>query len=306
MPKRSLHPGNGASKVDQLNRAVDAVLARTNSKPTKVAADIAPLARIASELRDLPRESFRNRLKTALIQGEEKMSSVAEPITSSRKVPARNAATPRLSFRDAAAAIKFYEKAFGAKESFRFDVGGSIPHAEIVIGDSVIDLTEEWPEGGRFSAETLGSSPVQMSVQVDDVDAAFDRAVAAGMKVLRAPANQFYGHREASLDDPFGYTWNLYTVTEEMSVEEMYHRMGQPHGATVKPAVNPAPRGFFMVTPYIVTPDGDAMIDFATRVFGAEVEMRSTAGGGVHAEVRIGDTRLMMGGGTAEKPFPSR
>jgi PhnB protein len=69
-------------------------------------------------------------------------------------------ATPRLAFRDPAKAIEFYERALGAKETIRFEVGGSIPHAEIMIGNSAIDITGEWPEGGRFSAETLGGSPI--------------------------------------------------------------------------------------------------------------------------------------------------
>ncbi len=80
------------------------------------------------------------------------MSTVAEPITS-----ARPAAVPRLTFKDAAKAIEFYESAFGALETMRFEAGGKIAHAEISIGGSVVMLAEEWPEGGRFSPETLGT-----------------------------------------------------------------------------------------------------------------------------------------------------
>ena len=80
------------------------------------------------------------------------MSTVAEPVAA-----VRTTATPRLTFKDAAKAIEFYQQAFGAKEIMRFQVGESIPHAEVTIGDSVILVTEEWPEGGRFSPETLGN-----------------------------------------------------------------------------------------------------------------------------------------------------
>ena len=152
------------------------------------------------------------------------MSTVAEPIA--KPVAAGHmTASPRLAFRDPAKAIEFYQRTLGAKETFRFQVGDSIPHAEIMIGDSVIDITGEWPEGGRFSAETLGNSPISMSVQVDDVDAFVEHAVGAGMKLGRAAQTQFYGHRDALLQDPFGYSWAVFTVKEEMSVEEMHRRM---------------------------------------------------------------------------------
>ena len=148
------------------------------------------------------------------------MSTVAEPVAS-----VHTSASPRLTFKDAAKAIEFYKQAFGAKETMRFEVGGSIPHAEITIGDSSIKLSEEWPEGGRFSAETLGASPVQLGLQVEDVDSFAARAVAAGLKTILPIKDQFYGRREGSFVDPFGYTWNISTVKEEMSVEEMHRRM---------------------------------------------------------------------------------
>ena len=67
--------------------------------------------------------------------------------------------------------------------------------------------TGEWPEGGRFSAETLGNSPISLVIQVPDVDAFAEHAVAAGMKVIRPLKDQFYGQRDVTLDDPFGYQW---------------------------------------------------------------------------------------------------
>lgn len=136
----------------------------------------------------------------------------------------RTFAAPRITFKDAAKAMEFYANAFGAKETFRFDTGSGIPHAEMTIGDSVIFFTEEWPEGNRFSAETLGNSPVMISLQVPDVDAFVEHAVAAGATLLMPPTNQFYGSRDANLADPFGYKWSVSTVIEEMSVEEMHRR----------------------------------------------------------------------------------
>ena len=234
------------------------------------------------------------------------MSTVAEPVAAVRVT-----ASPRLAFKDPAKAIELYQRALGAKETFRFQVGDSIPHAELMIGDSPIDVTGEWPEGGRFSAETLGYSPISISIQVPDVDAFAEHAVAEGMKLVREPKDQFYGHRDATLEDPFGYTWSVYTVKEEMSVEEMHRRMKGmtqgPEGGKVAEAergVSPIPRGFRMVTPYLVAADGLALLEFVKQGLGAEELMRAVMPTGVHAEVRIGDTTLMMGGGLAGKKFP--
>ena len=316
MPKRSLHQGNsGQKKIEQLNNAVELMLSRTDGTVGKVEAGIEPLVRLAAELRDLPRADFKAQLKLRLkaqlnseLKGRTNMSTVAEPVTAVRTV-----ATPRLTFKDAAKAIEFYVQAFGAKETMRFDTGESIPHAEITIGDSSITLSEEWPEGGRFSAETLGYSPVQLSLDVADVDAFAKRAVAAGMKALGPIRDQFYGRREGSFVDPFGYTWNISTVTEEMSVEEMHRRMakmtrgpegGQMHGQESATRVDPIPPGFRTVTPYLIAKDGPALLEFAKQAFGGEETFRIVgSAGGLHGEIRIGDSMLMMGGGIPGKEF---
>src|SRR5215469_14685982 len=305
MPKRSLHPGNGESKkVEQLNKAVDAMLSRANSRPGKVNREIEPLVRIAAELRNLPNANFKARLKSEL-EGKKRMSTVAEPVAAVRVT-----ATPRLAFRDPGKAIEFYQRALGAKEKFRFQVGNEIPHAELTIGDSTINVTGEWPDGGRFSAETLGNSPVWMSIQVADVDAFTKHAVAEGMKLVREPKDQFYGHRDATLEDPFGYTWSVFSVKEEMSVEEMHRRMQGltqgPEGgeAAGKTSVSPVPRGFRTLTPYLVADDGLGLLDFVHQAFDAEEIMRAVMPTGVHGEMRIGDTTLMMGGGLPGKKFP--
>src|SRR5208283_5335500 len=114
MPKRSLHPGNGKNgqkRIEQLNKAVDLMLARTDGKLSKVDPEIEPLVRIAAELRNLPRERFKARLKSEFWRN--RMSTVvAEPIKA-----VRINASPRLAFRDPAKAIEFYQRALGAKET---------------------------------------------------------------------------------------------------------------------------------------------------------------------------------------------
>lgn len=309
MPKRSLPQKNGEQKkIEQLNKAVDVMLARSDGRVGKVDREIEPLVRIAAEMRNLPRESFKARLKSELVEGRTRMSTVAEPIAA-----VRTTASASLTFKNSAKAIEFYEKALGATEKLRFEIGGHIPHAEIQIGQSIVMLSDEWPEGGRFSAETLGSSPVGMTIPVEDVDAFAERAVAAGMKVVRPLKDQFYGNRDVTLADPFGYLWTAFTVKEPMSVEEMHRRHSGlhegPEGGRVlqqeAPKVNPVPRGFRMVTPYLVAADGNALLDFAREVFSAEELLRvRTPIGGVHGELRIGDSMLMMGGGTPGKKFP--
>jgi PhnB protein len=314
MPKRSLNPRNDeAKKIEQLNRAVDVLLARADGKLPKVDASVEPLVRTAAALHDLPRDEFRARLKHELLKGKlpkEKriMTTVAEPVAS-----VHTTATPRLTFKDTAKAIEFYQQAFGAEEMMRFEAGGTIPHAEVKIGDSVITLSDEWPAGGRFSAETLGFSPVQLSLDVEDVDLFAKRAVAAGLKTILPIKDQFYGRRQGTFVDPFGYTWNISTVKEELSVEEMHRRMpgtttgpegGQmPATGGLQSGVAPVPRGFRMVTPYLVAADGVALLDFVKQAFGAEEMLRAMTATGVHGEVRIGDSMLMMGGGIAGKKF---
>ena len=293
MPKRSLPNRQAIEKLDQ---AVTHLLAAPKAKLHTEDPELLPLLRVAAELRQLPREDFKARLKSDL-QRKSSMATMTEPAASVRIV-----ASPRMTFKDVAKAIEFYKNAFGAKETFRFEVGAGIAHAEIMIGDSVVMLAEEWPEGGRYSPETTGNSPVAMTIQVPDVDAFAERAIAAGAKLQRPIADQFYGRRDANLVDPFGYPWSVFTVKEEMPVEEMHRRFNamRPKPAK-KPAVNPIPKGYSTLTTYLVAQDADGLITFLTKTFGAEETFRSGPGseGGLHCEVKIGDSMLMVGGGGA-------
>ena len=293
MPKRSLPSRQAIEKLDQ---AVTHLLAAPKAKLHTEDPELLPLLRVAAELRQLPREDFKARLKSDL-QRKSSMATMPETAASVRIV-----ASPRMTFKDVAKAIEFYKNAFAAKETFRFEVGKGIAHAEIMIGDSVVMLAEEWPEGGRYSPETTGNSPVAMTIQVPDVDAFAERAIAAGAKLQRPIADQFYGRRDANLVDPFGYPWSVFTVTEEMSVEEMHRRFrAMTGGEKRKPAVDPIPKGYSTLTTYLVAQDADGLITFLTKTFGAEETFRSGPGseGGLHAEVRIGDSMLMVGGGGA-------
>ena len=139
--------------------------------------------------------------------------------------------TPYLIFDNAAAALEFYKKALGAVELMRFPApGGKIGHAEIRIGDSPVMLSDESPEMNARSARTIGGSPISLLVYVEDVDALVARAVAAGAKLVRPVANQFYGDRTGGIDDPFGYHWYIATHVEDVPPDELKKRAAKAMG----------------------------------------------------------------------------
>ena len=134
--------------------------------------------------------------------------------------------TPYLCIADAARAIEFYQKAFGAKESMRLTEpgGGKVGHAHLTIGDAGFMLADEYPDFGVRSPRAYGGSPVRMSLQVPDVDAVVERAVAAGAKLVRPVEDQFYGERSGTLEDPFGHVWIVSTHKEDVPTDEMQRR----------------------------------------------------------------------------------
>ena len=150
------------------------------------------------------------------------MSTNAKPIPDGFRT-----VTPYLIVKGAGRALDFYKRAFGAKEICRMTGpdGGSVAHAEIQIGDSIIMLGDESPHCGSKSPETLQGTPVSLYVYVPDVDAAFQRATGAGATVQRPVEDKFYGDRSGSLVDPFGHQWSLATHIEDVPPDEMKKRM---------------------------------------------------------------------------------
>ncbi|MEC7761382.1 MAG: VOC family protein [Pseudomonadota bacterium] len=133
---------------------------------------------------------------------------------------------PYIVCRDAPAAIDFYVAAFGAVEDFRMTEPGSgkLGHAELEIGGARLMLADEWPDFGANSPDTIGGTAVTLYLQVEDVDAVVAKAEKAGAMVLRAPADQSFGERTATLMDPFGHRWMLATVKEVLTGAEMQKR----------------------------------------------------------------------------------
>jgi PhnB protein len=141
-------------------------------------------------------------------------------------------ATPYIICKGAAQAIEFYKKAFGAVETGRLAApDGKIGHAEIRIGnDAIVMLADEFPEMGARSPQTIGGTPVSIYIYVEDVDAFSQRAVAAGAKIKRPVADQFYGDRSVNLEDPFGHSWGFATHKEDLSFDEIKKRACEKFG----------------------------------------------------------------------------
>jgi PhnB protein len=206
---------------------------------------------------------------------DEMMKPSREPV---RAIPEGfRSITPYLVAPGADRLIGFMKQAFGAEERLRVEApDGTIQHAEVRIGDSVVELGdggEAWP-----------SRPAAIHLYVDDADAVYARAVAAGAVTLNPPTDMPYGDREADVTDPFGNNWYIGTRKEG----------------------GPIPAGLHTVTPTLHVQGTDRLIDFIKDAFGAEEIDRSVAGGAVvHAQLRLGDSVIELGeAGGFVRPMP--
>ena len=308
---------------EQLDRAIQSMLApsapsatarrrRDGAAPT---APLSKLARVASELRGLPRADFKATLR-AQLEGRTHMASKA-----SAAPEVQQTATAYLIVKGAARAIEFYKQAFGAVETMRLNgPGDRIGHAEIRIGNSSIMLADEFPDYGALSAETIGGSPITMHLQVADVDAIAARTVAAGAKVLRPVQDQFYGERSGQFADPFGLKWVITMHKETLTPEEMQRRFENlTQNASAPTAEDKEPKwtlpvpyirkGFRTLTPYLLVSGAANLINFYKEAFGAEEIFRVARPGSdliMHAEVRIAGSMVEIADATAEfKPRAS-
>jgi len=134
--------------------------------------------------------------------------------------------TVSLRVRGGAAALEYYAKAFGAVEDGeRMTLpDGRVGHAEMRIGNSKMMLGDEFPEYNTLGPQSIGGSSVTIALEVPDVDAVVERAVAGGGKLELPPADQFYGYRVGRVFDPFGHLWMVMTKIEEVTPEEMRRR----------------------------------------------------------------------------------
>ncbi len=249
--------------IEQLDRAIDALLARRDSVVPPADPEVAALLALAADLRDLPRGSFKARLKSELERKATMTTTTAQPIRESI-----HAVTPYLAVREAEKLIEFVRQAFGA-EGRVLGIGsqGGL-HAEFRIDDSMVMIGG----GAKWRGTPM---PASLHLYVRDADAVYQRALAAGATSLYAPMDQPYGDREAGVEDLSGNQWFIAT-----------------HKAT-----GHAPKGFGALTPGLRAKGAPQLLDFLKEAFGAEeVSLtRSPDGALIHGEVRLGDSMVELG-----------
>jgi PhnB protein len=152
-------------------------------------------------------------------------SPSADKISCMSAAPSYPPLSPALTVNDAAAAIDFYRRAFGAEERYQLvdPESGKIGHAELTINGALVMLAEEYPQFNK-SPRTLGGTAVKLGLMSANAKNDFERAVQAGAEVLRPLTDEFYGHRSGTLRDPFGHEWHIAQELEKISPQEMQRR----------------------------------------------------------------------------------
>jgi PhnB protein len=299
------------SNMDQLD---DAIAAMAEGRPldlTNFNPELSALVGVAQDLIGLPSETFKAKLQQQLIR-RDSMSSPAPQVEDN---PVRSM-TLYMCVANANAAIEFYRDAFGARELSRLsEPDGKVGHAELQIGNTVLMISDEYPDYGALSPQTIGGSPVRMHLDVTNVDAFAEQAMKAGATLVRPIEDQFYGARSGQLADPFGYTWIVSTHQKDVPIEDMQKEFDK---FTQERAAKNANEAFYVkepemrrenrhaVTPYITVHQPAELIEFVTEAFGAIEHFRATgSAGGMHAEVSIGDSVVMIGGAEHIEPQPA-
>jgi PhnB protein len=251
------------SLIEQLDGAVEAIIANPDAPIPSVDASVAALLRVAAELRELPRADFKARLKADLERRASMTRAAVKPVREGF-----HTITPYLIVQGAAELIDFVKQAFGAEELYRGTGTAGGIHAEVKIGDSMVMI-------GGGAALQRASAPTGIHLYVKDADAVYERALQAGATPMHAPVDQDYGDREASVKDSSGNQWYIAT-----------------HKAT-----GHMPEGLRTVTPFLHPRGAARMIDFLKQAFGAEEKSREQSPDGVihHATVMIGDSMIEMG-----------
>src|SRR5579863_7617008 len=265
---------NKRTPIEELDLAIDALLAGSRDAAPKKGARQATLVRVAAELRDLPSENFKARLKSELLMqtvpvkqselgGEATMATATvNPVRKGFRT-----ITPYLQVMPVEEVITFVKQAFGGEELFRSQGGAGGIHTEIKVGDSMLMVGG----GGTWKGPARTAN---MLINVSDADEFYRRAMAAGGTSIYEPVTHPWGDRDAGVKDAGGNNWYINTqrITEYAPANQ----------GDVVLRFNPKGAGGF--------------IDFVTAAFGAEVILRHDAPDGalVHARVRIGDSVFMV------------
>jgi PhnB protein len=259
--------------TDRLNQTIDALLKRGDATAALKDQELAPLARVAADLRHCPGPTFKARLRANL----ERRTTMSSAIVTAEVREGFTTITPYVTVRGAGLP-DFLARVFGAVETSSSTQGsGGGVHREVRIGNSMIMIGETGPEGA------VPSRPAELHVYVEDVDAAFQRALAAGATSLGEPADRPYGERAGFVRDAFGNHWFIAT-----------HRGGSY-----------VPEGLRTVTPFLHVEEAARYIAFLEQAFGAVEEGRHAAPEGrvMYARLRIGNAAIELG--EAEGPAAS-
>jgi len=259
------------SQFDRLDLAIDALLARRDSQPLAVAADLSGLVEIGAALRELPREEYRVRVRRELEDSARAAVVSLSPVRRGFRTM-----TPYLPVREVARLIEFMREAFGAEEICHFTAPTGSVHAEVRVGGSMVMV------GG--GAEWKGPPmPTSLWMYVEDADAVYARALRAGAKTINPPADQPYGDREAGVTDFAGNQWFISTHKGPRYVPERLHDLNL----------------------YLHPTGAPELAKFVERAFGAEVVERHEAPDGsiAHAKIRIGTS--VMGLSEARGEYPN-
>jgi len=283
MPKRSL--------IDQLEQAVQAMLARPDGRLASLGKgfdpSLAPLLRIARELRDLPREDFKIRLRTKLERSSQMENAAKQAISSDASKRAEtmpsghHTIAPYIIVPRAGEFIEFLTNAFAGTERFRVgrELGSElIMHAEVAIGNSIVELAD--------ANEQIPAAPMAIHLYFDDADAFYARAIEAGATSIYEVGNHVSGDRQGAVRDPFGNVWYIAMI----------------QGWT------PGPEGVPSVQPYLHLRGSEKMIPFLENAFGGVVTGHvplSPEGHVLHATIQIGDNTLELDEAHGEfQPMP--
>jgi PhnB protein len=262
--------------ADRLDETIDAIVGRADATVALRDRDLAPLARIAADLRHYPRPDFKSKLRAQL----ERRTNMT---TASTMTTGPNAAAIREGFTTVtpyirvggAGLVDFLAQVFDAQETFSGHGGGGGMHREVRVADSMIMIGEGEGGGG-----VMPIRPVAFHVFVKDVDATFTRALAAGATSLGEPADRPYGERSGFVADPFGNHWYIATPRGPESVASVLRT----------------------VTPFLHATGAADYGEFLQRALGAVEEMRHDEGGQLrYARLRIGDAAVELGEG---EPMP--
>jgi PhnB protein len=262
------------ARIDRLAEAMERMLADPRAPLPSGDSDLAELLRIAHDLRDLPRPSFKARLGADL----SRRATMSTTATATTRQGIRSV-TPYLAVRPAAELVEFVKRAFGAEELLRTIGSAGGVHSEVQIGDTRVMIGGGAAWGGT-------PTPTGLHLYVPDADQVYRIALEAGADSLYAPVDQPYGDREASVKDVAGNHWYIAT-----------HQTG-----------GHVPAGLGTVTTYLHPRGAPALIEFMKRAFAAE-EMdvhRDPAGTIVHAKIRVGGSVIEMGEAHGEwRPMPT-